>query len=505
MDGSLHAPSSSIQTLLICAMGGEGGGVLTGWIVEAARAQGLAVQATSVPGVAQRTGGTTYYIEMAPRDVRGRQPVFALTPVPGQVDVVLASELVEGARAARMGFATPDRTISIASTHRVFLINEKMAMGDGRIDPEALRRTLETRSRRAMFLDMDRLAQQAGVPISPVLLGSLAGCGALPIERDRFEQAIRASGIAVEKNLAAFRAAYESIGAPEDVAPSSLLAASDFIIADAPAGRYDVARFPAVARGVIAHGIDRLTDYQDADYAALYVKRLEPFASGEPDLLKEVARHLALRMSYEDVIRVAQHKARPERFERIAGEVGTRDEPYEVQDFFKPGAREIADILSPRMGAMLLRWADRSPRVARTHVGMKVKTTTVSGYLRVWLLARLKPRRRRTFRYQAEQAAIEAWLSLVQQAVDKGDMALAREIVELARLIKGYGETHLRGQASYGRIVGEIVAPALDHALAPPSAAGAVRAARDAALADPEGVALADVISPHRKRSDTAA
>jgi indolepyruvate ferredoxin oxidoreductase beta subunit len=77
-------------TLLINAMGGEGGGVLTGWIVAAAREAGLAVQATSVPGVAQRTGATTYYIEMAQPDRRGRAPVFALVPVAGQVDIVLA-------------------------------------------------------------------------------------------------------------------------------------------------------------------------------------------------------------------------------------------------------------------------------------------------------------------------------------------------------------------------------------------------------------------------------
>ena len=195
-------------------MGGEGGGVLTGWIVEAARSQGLAVQATSVPGVAQRTGGTTYYIEMAPRDPAGRAPVFALTPVPGQIEVVLSSELVEGARAARLGFATPDRTTLICSTHRVFLIQEKMAMGDGRIEPLALEAAARSRSRRATFLDMEALAQAGGVPISPVMLGALAGSGALPIERRHFEAAIRDSGIAVQNNLAAFEAAYKRVAEP---------------------------------------------------------------------------------------------------------------------------------------------------------------------------------------------------------------------------------------------------------------------------------------------------
>ncbi len=502
-----HTPD--LVRLLICAMGGEGGGVLTGWIVAAARAQGLAVQATSVPGVAQRTGSTTYYIEMSPRDPQGRAPVFALTPVPGQIDVVLASELVEGARAARVGLATPDRTTLISSTHRVFLIQEKMAMGDGRLDPATLEATARARAKQAYLLDMEALAKQAAVPISPVLMGALAGCNALPIERRHYEAAIRDSGIAVEKNLAAFDLAFARVHAPE-AAPASPpsaapLVASDFIIGTSAATRPDLAEFPAAAREVIARGLDRLEDFQDKAYAALYRDRLEPFRARDADLLREVARHLALRMSYEDVIRVAQLKARAERFERIQGEVGAKGEPFEVQDFFKPGVREIADILPPRLARFLLGRAEASPRLAGLHVGMKVRTTTILGYLRVWLLARMKPWRRGSFRYEVEQSGITSWLGLVRAAVDKGDTALAREIVELARLVEGYGDTHARGLANYGRIVEALVLPALSLPVAPMGAASAVRAAREAALADPEGnglgVALRDLGGPERGAS----
>ena len=50
----------SIIKLAVLAVGGQGGGVLTGWIERLARAQGYACQATSVAGVAQRTGATIY-------------------------------------------------------------------------------------------------------------------------------------------------------------------------------------------------------------------------------------------------------------------------------------------------------------------------------------------------------------------------------------------------------------------------------------------------------------
>ncbi|CAN0037162.1 unnamed protein product [Phaeothamnion confervicola] len=481
-------------------MGGEGGGVLTGWIVAAARAQGLAVQATSVPGVAQRTGGTTYYVEMAERDGLGRAPVFALTPVPGQIDVVLASELAEGARAARQGFATPGRTAVVSSTHRVFLIEEKMAMGDGRIDPAALEATVRARSSRATFLDMDAIAREAGVPISPVMLGALAGAGAMPVETRHFEAAIRDSGIAVERNVAAFKAACERAANLEPAAATvtaraattsaGSLRPSDFVIAPVQSVHPDAAGFPDTVRDIVSRGIERLADYQDGDYAALYVTRLEPFRSVAPQLLREVARQLALRMSYEDVIRVAQHKARAERFERIRSEVGANTaEPFEVQDFFKPGVREMADILPPRLARWVIARRARSPRLQAAHIGMKVRTTTVSGYLRVWLLAKMRWLRRGTYRYVSEQAAIESWLALIARASDAGNPALALEITELARLIKGYGDTHARGTANYERIVADLVEPTLASG-AGDAIAPRVRAAREAALADAEGKSL---------------
>jgi indolepyruvate ferredoxin oxidoreductase beta subunit len=99
-------------TLLIAALGGEGGGVLTDWIVAAAAEQGLTVQSTSIPGVAQRTGATSYYVEIMPvraAELGGRLPVLALTPGIGDIDLMVASELLEAGRAVAGGFVTKDR------------------------------------------------------------------------------------------------------------------------------------------------------------------------------------------------------------------------------------------------------------------------------------------------------------------------------------------------------------------------------------------------------------
>src|ERR1700674_66467 len=124
-------------TIAVLAMGGEGGGVLADWIVDVAEHSGYYAQTTSVPGVAQRTGSTIYYLELFPESAvrdAGKEPVLALMPVPGEVDIVIASELMEAGRAVQRGLVTPDRTTLIASTHRVYSMTEKTVIADGQVD-----------------------------------------------------------------------------------------------------------------------------------------------------------------------------------------------------------------------------------------------------------------------------------------------------------------------------------------------------------------------------------
>jgi len=179
--------------IAIIAMGGEGGGVLADWIVDLGEANGWLAQTTSVPGVAQRTGATIYYVELYPgsdaeRD--GADPVFALMPLPGDLDVVLASELMECGRAVQRGLVTPERTTLIASTHRVYSITEKTAMGDGRVASDALLAHARAAAKRFVRFDMAAAAEEAGSVISAVLFGALAGTGVLPFARAQFEATI---------------------------------------------------------------------------------------------------------------------------------------------------------------------------------------------------------------------------------------------------------------------------------------------------------------------------
>ncbi len=487
--------------LLIAALGGEGGGVLSAWIHSAAIASGHFTQGTYIPGVAQRTGATTYYLEVIPgaggENATGPRPVLPLNAAPGEVDILVASELLEATRAIQAGYVTPDRTLLIASTHRVFTVDEKMSMGDGRLDEARMQEIAHRFSRRAHLTDIAAAATAAKAPLNAVLLGMIAATGELPIEAEIFRSAIRVEGKAVETNLRGFEAGLKlgEVGEPaakdlDDI----LVPATNDIEAQARA------MIPFDAAEIALEGTRRLTDYQSSRYAKLYLDRVGRFASKpgvDPVFVRELARHLAVRMSFEDTIRVAQLKLRAGRIERLRREAKARDgDLIEVTEFLKPGPEEIFSLLPPWLGRAVLGfiarrgWSDRS-------VAMRVKTTSLGGFLRLRLLAALRRWRPHTLRYAEEQAWIERWLALTERAL-KVDSEVAREVVETARLVKGYGDTYKRGHANWRRIADDVIEPFLEGRLPPRQFADAVLQSRIAALADPEGGRLAAVIESVR-------
>jgi indolepyruvate ferredoxin oxidoreductase beta subunit len=484
--------------LLIAALGGEGGGVLSAWIHSAAIASGHFTQGTYIPGVAQRTGATTYYLELIPgaggENAVGPRPVLPLNAAPGEVDIMVASELLEATRAIQAGYVTPDRTLLIASTHRVFTVDEKMAMGDGRMDEARMQEIARRFSRRAQLADIAAAASAAKAPLNAVMLGLIAATGELPIEAEIFRAAIRVEGKAVEANIRGFDAGLKFGEAGEPAAKDL-----DDILANALEKQVRAA-LPFDAAAITLEGVRRLMDFQGERYAKLYVDRVERFAgkSGiDPTFVRELARHLAVRMSFEDTIRVAQLKLRAGRIERLRREAKARDgDLIEVTEFLKPGPEEIFSLLPPWLGRAVLRfiarrgWSDRS-------VAMRVKTTRFGGFLRLSMLAALRRWRPYTLRYAEEQAWIECWLALTERAL-KVDLEVAREVVETARLVKGYGDTYKRGHANWRRIADDVIEPFLQGHLPPRQFADAVLQSRIAALADPDGGRLGAVIESVR-------
>ena len=489
--------------LTIAALGGQGGGVLTDWLIDIANENGHLVQSTSVPGVAQRTGATIYYLEFFPRAESqrlGREPVMALMPVPGDVDCVVASELAEAGRAIQRGLVTADRTTVIASTHRDFAIGEKSALGRGVSDNAQLFELVRAQGKRAILFDMEATAERNRAIISAVLLGAICGAAVLPFSKSSFENAVRKSALAVKTNLAAFEDAYQQTrtgGVPGPLTQPAARPGELPARARTPALQpllERIRRLPRAAQPTALEGVRRTLDYQDPRYAALYLDRLERIAVLDaqaavdpPGALTEAtARGLALWMTFEDPLRVAQLKTRAERFEQVRSEV--RAEPgqlFDVTEFLKPRVAEIAGTLPVPLGRTVMNSPRLSRWLTRWTGGRQIRSTTVSGFVFLHVLGGLRRLRRSTLRYQIENARIEEWLARLC-ALSRAHYALAVELARAQRLLKGYGETHERSWSNFSALVQQ-----LDTLCAQADGAARFGRLQEAALADEDGTTLA--------------
>jgi len=490
-------------SLLVCALGGEGGGVLTEWLVEAARHAGYPAQATSIPGVAQRTGATTYYIEVFPvplSQLAGRRPVFSLSPVPGALDAMVSSELLEAARQVGNGMVSRERTLVISSSARTLTTQERMPLGDGRADAGDLLKLVAGFSRAHQVFDMDALAREAGTVVSAVMLGAIAGSGVFPMRREEYEAAIRAGGKAAEASLRGFALGFDVVATGRKQAEF----VASLLTPPAPDTPAMAGWLPEPAQAMFDLGYARLLDYQDRAYADLYARRLrqvlaaeresDPAGQGRWAITREAARWLALWMAFDDIVRVADLKSRGARWSRVRGEVKAGDHDLlKVYDHFKPGVPEIAALLPAALAQRLTAWDRR--RVARGEqpwaLPLKIATHGVLGMAALRTLAGLKWLRRRGSRFALEQRMIEQWLEGIVQGTQRG-WALGHEIALCGRLIKGYGSTNERGKDNLLHVLEHLARGGSAEA-----AAQAVRAAREAALADDAGKALDATLVQH--------
>ena len=454
-------------TIAVLAMGGQGGGVLTDWIVAVAEANGWHAQSTSVPGVAQRTGATLYYIEMLPPR-GGQAPVLALMPTPGDVDVVIAAELMEAGRSILRGLATPDRTLLITSTHRAYAVAEKEKPGESIADPRAVNAAAGIAARRVIAFDMERAARDSGTVVSAPLLGALAGAAALPFPRESFEQVIAAGGKGTAASLKGFadgfnrasrnelpQAVAKPVPAPGGLPESLGSAALDQRLARLRA-------LPASAHVAALAGLKRTIDFQDLAYGDAYLARLESLAELDTRhggaamghaFTAAAAKHLANAMAYDDVIGVADLKTRSARFARIAADMKPGGDPLYLTEFMHPRAEELVSLLPAAWGRRI---AARPALMARidkvVNRGRRIETATLRGFLQLYMVSGLRRVRPMLLRHEAEMRHAGDWLANAARMLpDNYD--LARAMLAARRLVKGYSDTHARGLSKFDRVL----------------------------------------------------
>ena len=490
-------------SLLLCALGGEGGGVLTGWLVDAARHAGYLAQATSIPGVAQRTGATTYYLEVFPvplAQLGGKRPVFGLNPLPGRLDALVSSELLETGRQIGNGLTSDTHTLVITSSSRTLTTAEKMVMGDGRRDSAELQQLVRDHSRAHHVLDMAALTREAGTIVSAVMLGAIAASGLLPFARADYEAVI---GPKDKASLKGFALAFDAVTAQRGQAAyvQAVLDGDQAPRVALPTLPEALARdFPPAVHDIVALGHARACEYQDASYGERYAARLQRVLAaeraGDPGgahgfaTTRETARWLALWMAFDDIVRVADLKSRASRRQRVAGEVKlAAGDLLRVYDHFKPGAAEFAAMLPQGLARRVLAWDAKRQAGGKAAwaLPLKIASHGVFGLLALRSLAAMKRLRPLGQRFATEQALIDRWLDAVVSGA-QADATLGLELARCGQLIKGYGSTNERGKDNLLHIV--------DH-LAQAGRAEAVAQARTAALSDEAGKALDQALQRH--------
>jgi indolepyruvate ferredoxin oxidoreductase beta subunit len=500
-------------TLLICALGGEGGGVLTEWLIDIARHAGFPAQSTSIPGVAQRTGATTYYLEVFPqpfRELGGKHPIFSLNPVPGALDGLISSELLETTRQVGLGLPSRERTLVITSSARTLTTQERMQMKDGRTDSARLLDVIKAMSREHHVFDMGAMAQQSGTIVSAVMLGAVAGSGLFPFPKAAYEAVIGEGGKSAAASLRGFQSGFEAVSKVRTQAAmvaDLLLNSEHTTIAQRglPADLGQV--FPPAVHDMLSLGHARVLEYQDADYAQLYVQRLQQVLAAERQadpaaahgyaITREMARWLALWMAFDDIIRVADLKSRASRWQRVKGEVKAQDgDLLQVYDHFKPGVPEFAAMLPKPLADRVLAWDRRRQQRGKEPwaLPIKVGSHSVFGMASLRALASLRWLRRRGSRFAQEQELIEQWLASVVQGT-RAHWSTGFEIAQCGQLIKGYGSTNERGKENLLHIVGYLAQ--IGKFASDEARSAAIAAARAAAMADDAGTALDATLRQH--------
>ena len=254
---------------------------------------------------------------------------------------------------------------------------------------------------------------------------------------------------------------------------------------------------PESAVSIVSEGIHLLIDYQGASYAQLYVDRVRRFVGRlgvDEAMLGEIARLMALRMGYQDPIRIAQLKLA----EFEAGNAGVLPSDY-IRKF------RLDELIGALPAAVAEPVLDVLEWLGFEHAQVSIRFSTRSrwGIRRLRIEAALRRWRRFSIRYGKERTWVERWLHMIDRSLDKQPKA-ASAMVQTATMIHGYGDEYRQGLADWHAIIDGLAKPTFDGELPLADLASAVAEARAAAAPDPRQAALKRAVAEIRSRALSA-
>jgi hypothetical protein len=249
---------------------------------------------------------------------------------------------------------------------------------------------------------------------------------------------------------------------------------------------------PDAVAPVVSDAIHMLIDYQGNAYATLYVTRLRRFV-GRRDvndaMLGEIARLMAMRMSYQDPIRIAQLKLA----ELEAGGAPSHD----VRRF---RFDELIGALPAVVAEPVLDTFEWLGWEVRRRVPIRFSTRSRWGIRRLKIEAGLRRWRLFSVRYAKERVWVERWLHMIDRSLTKQPRA-ASAIVQTATMVQGYGDAYRQGLADWHAIIDGLAKPTFDGVLPLPDLAAAVAETCAAVTPDPRQVVLKRTIAEIRARA----
>lgn len=430
--------------ILIPSVGGLGVGVFVEWLSAAAIFQGLQPNVLNLPGVSQRAGRTLSYLEIG----NGTMP-FSPFPERGRIDLIISQEFLELIRILKEGYGGKNCRV-LGTTYRYYTTYEKLSLKRDVYTYDNLRNVIEDNSEDHIVVDIYKM----GIPdfTNAHLLGLLCASGYLPvIRRESYEKAIGTVGIDPERNLRDFASGYELLEKVKERS-GSINQTTTRVNRFLPDGyiRESIEKLGSIygkdVRDVLAEAVRQIIGYQDIGYAELFVCRVDELHAYilksnvgtklTSEVIKEFAKTLAVRMMYEDVIRVAEKKVSKERFERIKRLYKIRDtDVFWIKDFFRPELDELYGILPYSLGKSLDRILSKHKISWKT----EISTNHISGFLLLKGMSKLRFLRRHSFRYKRENALIEKYIEHVKRCLTHG-LESAYLAAKGGAIVRGYGD-----------------------------------------------------------------
>lgn len=228
---------------------------------------------------------------------------------------------------------------------------------------------------------------------------------------------------------------------------------------------------------IIAGHVRMLVEFQNTDYARLYLDRLGRFFDRfdvSQALFGEIADLLAARMALNDPPRIAQ---------LVLGRARHAPPPALADDLYRPEMQEIVAMF-PRDQAQ--RIANALTRLRLLRGRMRIRPATPRGRRTLALFALFRRIRPMSLRMRRESAAVERWLHMIDRALTRQPEAVA-QVVRSAGIVTGHGAFYRLALANWHLLINTLAKPVFDGEAAMPHLSQVLRRAQETLMQDPSG------------------